>query len=417
MDSNHSARSPASSPYSPIRPMMSEPAPPAFNRASTWDSTFRGHMDDGYSPNYYAQSVPQSLSQHYTREDKPMQVKVSVEISSLNERKFQQGELDEFDVQFMILLEQLWNLQGKIEFQEPNGMCKFSYVVKTDYYQGNRILNMSEHEIRKNLVYEIQNRTKHVPCFAHLVQDKYLDDLKVEVALHNSKQEHYSEPATTPSSYGHYNQRSAPSGVSYSRRGNFNNYDYGHSHSPAPHQRLNHGHGPHSPNFSSVPDSILMNARTKKKKNQTRMHSKNYRARQDLVQNRREAVMKLLGNRLIADDKNIYLRGSSVLFIPSKSPSSLTKIADFVKDIDDDPNVQILQAALPLSRKNEFQLKGFLAYLQMANEKQVEYVRTNIYAKKYQDYFQKCVAAEFKKSFKTDKPDTAKSAPVGAAPP
>jgi len=79
------------------------------------------------------------------------------------------------------------------------------------------------------------------------------------------------------------------------------------------------------------------------------------------------------------------------------------KIADFVKDIDEDPNVTIKRAALPLSRKNEFQLKGFLAYLELENEEQVEYVRREIYEKKYKTYFQKCVAAEFKKSFKTEK--------------
>jgi len=136
------------------------------------------------------------------------------------------------------------------------------------------------------------------------------------------------------------------------------------------------------------------------KKTQTRMHSSNYRARQDLVQRTRAEVKELLGNRLIDDDSNTYLRGPSVLFIPSKSPGSLEHIAEFVKKIDEDPRCTIKKAALPLSRKNEFQLKGFLAYLQMGSEQEVEYVKKNIYEQDYKEHFQKCVAAQFKKSFR-----------------
>jgi len=147
------------------------------------------------------------------------------------------------------------------------------------------------------------------------------------------------------------------------------------------------------------------------------MHSKNYRARQDLVQKTRDQVKQLLGKRLINDDSNTYLRGPSVLFIPSKSPGSLERIAEFVSDIDKDKNVQILKAALPLSRKNEFQLKGFLAYLQMGSEQEVEYVKREIYEKKYKDDFQKCVAAQFKKSFreKGDIMSQSRLDPIGKA--
>merc|ERR1719197_1493762 len=153
----------------------------------------------------------------------------------------------------------------------------------------------------------------------------------------------------------------------YSRGSDYDQYDF----------------SPFSPPAMSPSLSHESMSSRKKKKTANRSNSKNYRARQDLVQSKRLAVQNLLGERLIPDEKMIYLRGPKVLFIPSKSPNSLMKIADFVKDIDEDPNVTIKRAALPLSRKNEFQLKGFLAYLELDSEEEVNYVRTEIYEKKY----------------------------------
>jgi hypothetical protein len=149
--------------------------------------------------------------------------------------------------------------------------------------------------------------------------------------------------------------------------------------------------------------------RGKKGKKQNRAHSKNYRQRQDLVQTKRAAVKKILGNRLVDDESNVYLRGPEVLFIPSKSPNSLNKIAEFVADIDKDPNVTIKRASLPESRKNQFQLKGFLAYLELNSAAEVAYVQKNIYEKKYKNFFQKCIPAEFTKQFKS-------TSDVGASP-
>ena len=97
-----------------------------------------------------------------------------------------------------------------------------------------------------------------------------------------------------------------------------------------------------------------------------------YSCVEDLVQSKSLAAENLLGERLIPHEKMIYLRGLKALFIPSKSLNGFMKIADFVKNIDEDPNVTIKRTAFPLSGKNEFQLKGFLAYLEVENEEQVE---------------------------------------------
>merc|ERR1719326_1312918 len=167
--------------------------------------------------------------------------------------------------------------------------------------------------------------------------------------------------------------------------------------------------GPYMSTPNMAPNLSGDSSRGKKGKKQNRAHSKNYRQRQDLVQTKRAAVKKILGKRLVDDQSNVYLRGPHVLFIPSKSPNSLNKIAEFVADIDKDPKVTIKKASLPESRKNQFQLKGFLAYLELNSAAEVAYVQKNIYEKKYKQFFQKCIPAEFTKQFKS-------TSDVGASP-
>jgi len=287
------------------------------------------------------------------------------------------------DVTFVLLIEQYFKLlnEGQVQFLNSNDVNVFRYEINASYGKAMDMLKIDSRSIRSALVGEIRNRAQTQQLYAKL--EKCLSGLSIELTdpqqgrsgSYRSEQFFYSErnPALSPHS-----------------RSDYYGHDYGDAYYSA---------GPAmSPALS---DASLMNAR-KKKKTQNRSSSKNYRARQDLVQTKRAAVQALLGDRLIPDEKMIYLRGPKVLFIPSKSPNSLTKIADFVKEIDDDPKVTIKRAALPLSRKNEFQLKGFLAYLELESEEQVTYVRQEIYEKKYKNYFQKCVAAEFKKSFKND---------------
>jgi len=288
------------------------------------------------------------------------------------------------DVTFVLLIEQYFKLMNEqqVQFLNSNDVNVFRYEINSSYNKAMDMLKIDPRSIRVAIVGEIRNRSQTQQLYANL--EKCLSGLSIELTdpgrsnSYRSEQFFYNDrPTLNPHSRSDYYGHGRDYGDAY--------------YSPGP--------GSMSPALS---DATLMNAR-KKKKTQNRSNSKNYRARQDLVQTKRAAVQALLGDRLIPDEKMIYLRGPKVLFIPSKSPNSLTKIADFVKEIDDDPKVTIKRAALPLSRKNEFQLKGFLAYLEMESEEQVEYVRNEIYEKKYKSYFQKCVAAEFKKSFKNEK--------------
>jgi len=121
-----------------------------------------------------------------------------------------------------------------------------------------------------------------------------------------------------------------------------------------------------------------------------------YRRRQNLVEEVHKEVRELVGERLAKE--GVYLRGEKVLFVPAKSPNSLKKIVDFLKAIMEHPRVKILKASFPFSRKNEWQLKGFLNYLELETKEQVEVVQKEIYnTDAFRDSFQKCVPAVFDK--------------------
>merc|ERR1739848_520330 len=162
------------------------------------------------------------------------------------------------------------------------------------------MLKIDPRSIRMALVSEIRNRAQTQGLYAKL--EKCLSGLSVELtdpgrsnSYRSGAEFFYNDrpPTLNPHSRSDYYGHGRDFGDAY--------------YSPGP--------GAMAPALS---DATLMNAR-KKKKTQNRSNSKNYRARQDLVQTKRAAVQALLGDRLIPDEKMIYLRGPKVLFIPSKS--------------------------------------------------------------------------------------------------
>jgi len=127
---------------------------------------------------------------------------------------------------------------------------------------------------------------------------------------------------------------------------------------------------------------------------------KNHRSRQNLVKKEYEAVKDLLDKFLIAD--KTYLRGKKVAFIQVKCPNALKKNAAFITSIVKDPNVDITRATVPLSRKKEGQLKGFLVYLETEREECVTYIIENLFTQEYKDAGIKCKYGVFKKKDETD---------------
>lgn len=373
--------------YAPQSPLPTSPgggsssSPYSYGRSATMPNlnSYNSYNDraGAFSPNSY--NLPYGGFDDYT-------LRLIVTLPELGRSPHYSEDFHKsVDVTFVLLIEQYFKLlnEQQVQFLTSNDVNIFRYELNTSYGKAMDMLKIDPRNVRASLIREIRQRAQTQQLYVKL--EKCLSGLNIELTDPNAQ----ARAGSYRSEQFFYSDR-APALSPHSR----SDY-YGHDYSDA---YYSPGPGAMSPALS---DASLMNAR-KKKKTQNRSSSKNYRARQDLVQTKRAAVQALLGDRLIPDEKMIYLRGPKVLFIPSKSPNSLTKIADFVKEIDDDPKVTIKRAALPLSRKNEFQLKGFLAYLELESEEQVNYVRTEIYEKKYKAYFQKCVAAEFKKSFKND---------------
>jgi len=160
--------------------------------------------------------------------------------------------------------------------------------------------------------------------------------------------------------------------------------------------------GRNGPNHLGHSDDVPRNWNKNGRKNgvstkKGRPLTKTFRSRQEAVQKRRAEISAILGTkRLVKSDH--YLRGENVLFIPTKSPKALDNIVPFVQEIEKHHIPTVIRGSLPLSRKNEYQLKGFLVYLELENKKQVDFVIAEIYKKKFASAFQKCTPALFKNS-------------------
>lgn len=140
---------------------------------------------------------------------------------------------------------------------------------------------------------------------------------------------------------------------------------------------------------------------------------KNHRSRQNLVKKEYEAVKELLGEYLIAD--KTYLRGKKVAFIQVKCPTALKKNAAFITSIVNDDNVRISRATVPLSRKKEGQLKGFLVYLETETEECVKYIIENLFTQEYKDAGIKCKYGVFSK--KSEENSNSNAGPPASAEP
>lgn len=133
-------------------------------------------------------------------------------------------------------------------------------------------------------------------------------------------------------------------------------------------------------------------------------NQRNHRSRQNLVKREYETVKKLLQQWLVAD--KTYLRGRKVAFIQVKCPGALKKNAAFISSIVNDENVTICRATVPLSRKKEGQLKGFLVYLETSKEEDVTYIMENLFTEEYQSSGIKCKYGVFSSKKSITAPDS-----------
>jgi len=117
-------------------------------------------------------------------------------------------------------------------------------------------------------------------------------------------------------------------------------------------------------------DRMKIGENTKNSRGSTRKYS--YRSKQNKI----DIVLASLRNRYqldnkLADDDEV-LRGKDTLRVDVKRYTALTRIEEIINEIELDRNFEILRVDFPVSQKNRFQKKGFIAYLKLRNHWQAK---------------------------------------------
>jgi len=92
-----------------------------------------------------------------------------------------------------------------------------------------------------------------------------------------------------------------------------------------------------------------------------------------------------------ASEKEV-LRGMDTCRIHVKNFAGLNKILEILQEVHAHPQVQFLRIATPISKKNKFQMKGFIVYMKLVDEKMVPFVQ-EIFSK-YTHLYKKCDIAK-----------------------
>lgn len=116
-----------------------------------------------------------------------------------------------------------------------------------------------------------------------------------------------------------------------------------------------------------------------RKKNQKGKQRKfSYRSKQNKI----DVVLGNLKKQFASLDKlagkEEVLRGKDTLRIDVKRFTALQQIEKEIEAIEKDPRIQITKADFPISQKNKFQKKGFIAYLKCATPEQAELLHTQL---------------------------------------
>lgn len=138
------------------------------------------------------------------------------------------------------------------------------------------------------------------------------------------------------------------------------------------------GHGPsYSPpnRFCSKDHTASRNSRfsahTQQKQNKRKQRKFSYRSKQNKI----DVVLNNLKRKFANVDKladGEVLRGQDTLRIDVKRFTALQQIEKVIEDVQRDGEIEIVKADFPVSQKNRFQKKGFIAYLKCGNEEQAQ---------------------------------------------
>jgi len=150
--------------------------------------------------------------------------------------------------------------------------------------------------------------------------------------------------------------------------------------------------------FQNLVQPAVTHLVSKTKKKRAKGLPNDYRARQNLVEEKHNNALTMLRPYLLDESQEkIYLRGDNVAFIQVKSPPALRVVDDFLGQILNDESIQIEQCTVPISRKRQGQKKGFLVYLQCKTAANVARI-FEIFEKDFEKSGLKCKTALFEKN-------------------
>jgi len=113
--------------------------------------------------------------------------------------------------------------------------------------------------------------------------------------------------------------------------------------------------------------------------NSRRQQKFGYRSKQNKI----DAVLTNLQNNLahLITCTGEKLRGPDTVRIDVKRFSALQNIERLLEKVEEDDTINIIKADFPVSQKNRFQKKGFIAYIKCATVEEAERLRTFIEVK------------------------------------
>jgi len=153
----------------------------------------------------------------------------------------------------------------------------------------------------------------------------------------------------------------------------------------------------HTRAFQNLVQPAVTHLVSKTKKKRAKGLPTDYRARQNLVQQKHDKALAMLKPWLLDEtEEKIYLRGDNVSFIQVKCPRALHAVDEFLEQILNDESIEIVRCTAPLSRKRQGQLKGYLLYLQCKTAANVARIN-EIFEKDFAKSGLKCKIARFEK--------------------
>jgi len=145
---------------------------------------------------------------------------------------------------------------------------------------------------------------------------------------------------------------------------------------------------PRIPSRNNLP-KYPMKKRTVVNRSGQRKYS--YRSKQDKIDEVLGRLRYKYDEQGKLSEQSEVLRGEDTLRIDVKRYTALQQIESVIDKIERDPKTELLRVDFPVSQKNRFQKKGFIAYLKCGSNQQAEHLREKLVRIKDPKYPEKCL--------------------------